>query len=140
MGVDRSSGGKQHWKLPIKKRGGDDLATSRHGRLGGAVIRALWGGRVQDDYLADALAVLGGWSREGQQLRRTLPLTDAQHAALTERIQVVADALSLRPQVRRLAGNTQIRLGCPEGDHLSEGEVLLAARIEDAYRAVTSDD
>lgn len=89
-----------------------------------------------DDYLSDALTLLDGWIREGRQISRTLPLDEAQHAALTERIKVAADTLQLRPQVRRLDGRTQIRLGAADGASLSAGEVTLAARIEDAYRAI----
>jgi len=90
------------------------------------------------DYLSDALALLGGWSREGREIRRVLRLDDAQHAALTERVKIVADALQLRPSIRRLEGYTQIRVGTPNGA-LTAGEVTLAARIEDVYRAVTGD-
>ena len=90
------------------------------------------------DYLSDALAVLGGWTHEGREIKRVLRLDDAQHAALTERVKVVADALQLRPTIRRLDGYTQIQVGTPTGV-LTAGEVTLAARIEDVYRAVTSD-
>ena len=45
------------------------------------------------DYLSDALALLGGWTRDGVQLKRTLVCDDSQHAALTERIKVAADTL-----------------------------------------------
>ena len=89
------------------------------------------------DYLTDALSLLDGWIRDGQEFRRTLPLDDTQHAALTERIKVVADALQLRPQVRRLDGHTQIRLRTPDDGSLSDGEVTLAARIEAMYRTLT---
>ncbi|MEU6024351.1 4a-hydroxytetrahydrobiopterin dehydratase [Micromonospora sp. NPDC047134] len=99
-------------------------------------MRALFGGRTKHDYLSDALTLLNGWTREGEQIRRTLVIDDSQHAALTERVKVVADALHIRPEIsRRSDHTTQIRVGhdnCP----LTEGEVLLAARIEDAYRAV----
>ncbi|SDX99074.1 Pterin-4a-carbinolamine dehydratase [Micromonospora pattaloongensis] len=103
-------------------------------------MRALWAGRSSRDYLSDALTVLTGWTRDGRQLKRTLILDEAQHAALTERIKVVADALHLRPEIRRLDGNTQIRLGSSDNDAITESDVTLAARIEDAYRTVTSDD
>src|SRR5688500_16464150 len=66
------------------------------------------------DYLSDALSVLQGWTRDGREIRRTLHLDDSQHAALTERMKVVADALQVRPDVRRLDGRTQIRLHTPE--------------------------
>jgi pterin-4a-carbinolamine dehydratase len=89
------------------------------------------------DYLTDALSLLQGWTREGREFRRVLRLDDSQHAALAERIKVVADALQLRPDVRRLDGNTQIRLCTPEGHQLSQGEVALAARIEAMYRTIT---
>lgn len=89
------------------------------------------------DYLSDALTVLAGWTRDGREIKRTLPLDDTQHAALTERIKVVADALQLSPQIRRHDGQTQIRLAAAEGNTLTAGAVTLAARIEDAYRAVT---
>jgi pterin-4a-carbinolamine dehydratase len=71
-------------------------------------------------------------------IKRILPLDDTQHAALTERIKVVADALQVHPHIRRSDGHTQIRLGTPDGNGPTAGEVTLAARIEDAYRAVTN--
>ncbi|GIJ26084.1 hypothetical protein Vqi01_12460 [Micromonospora qiuiae] len=99
-------------------------------------MRALFGGRAKHDYLSDALTLLNGWKREGEQIRRTLVIDDTQHAALTERVKVVADALHLRPDISRRADRTQICVG-HGSTPLTEGEVLLAARIEDAYRAVT---
>jgi len=104
--------------------------------LGGVALRSLWSGRPGRDYLSDALAQLEGWTHEGKQIRRTLALDDAQHAELTERIKVVADALRLRPDIRRLDGHTQIHIGSPNGGKITEGEVTLAARIEDAYRTI----
>ncbi|HEY0699013.1 MAG TPA: 4a-hydroxytetrahydrobiopterin dehydratase [Micromonospora sp.] len=101
-------------------------------------MRALWSSRTERDYLSDALALLGGWTREGRLIKRTLLLDDCQHAALTERIKVAADALRLRPEVRRLDGHTQIKITPQDGDELTEQEVTLAARIEDVYRAVTA--
>lgn len=89
------------------------------------------------DYLSDALTLLAGWNRGDREITRTLALDDAQHAALTERIKVVSDALRLRPEIRRLDGETQIRLGTPNGAGLTEGTVTMAARIEDAYRTIT---
>jgi 4a-hydroxytetrahydrobiopterin dehydratase len=89
------------------------------------------------DYLSDALALLTGWTREGRDIRRTLWLDEAQHAALTERVKVVADALQVRPSIRRLDGYTQIEVRTPTGA-LTPGEVTLAARIEDVYRSLTS--
>jgi 4a-hydroxytetrahydrobiopterin dehydratase len=89
------------------------------------------------DYLTDALSLLQGWTRDGRELRRTLRLDDSQHAALAERIKVVADALQMRPEIRRLNGHTQIKVCTREGNGLSDGQVRLAARIEDMYRAMT---
>lgn len=89
------------------------------------------------DYLTDALALLSGWSRDERAIQRTLRLDDTQHAALTERIKVAADTLELRPEISRLDGHTHIRLGAQEGGGLTAGEVTMAARIEDAYRAIT---
>jgi pterin-4a-carbinolamine dehydratase len=90
------------------------------------------------DYLHDALTLLAGWTLEGREIKRTLRIDDAQHAALTERIKVVADALQLRPNVRRLDGYTQIMVSRLDSAALTPGEVTLAARIEDAYRSVTA--
>jgi 4a-hydroxytetrahydrobiopterin dehydratase len=101
------------------------------------MMRVLFNGRAKHDYLSDALTLLTGWTREGEQIRRTLVIDDTQHAALTERVKVVADALRLRPEISRRADQTQIRVGHGDGEPLTEGAVLLAARIEDAYRAVT---
>jgi pterin-4a-carbinolamine dehydratase len=89
-----------------------------------------------EDYLIDALNLLAEWTRDGREFRRTLRTDDSQHAALTERIKVVADALQLRPQVRRLNGHTQIKLCTPDDGALSDGEVTLAARIEAMYRTI----
>ncbi|GGQ40898.1 4a-hydroxytetrahydrobiopterin dehydratase [Couchioplanes azureus] len=91
---------------------------------------------ARPDYLTDALAVLGGWTRDGVQLKRVLPCDDSQHAALTERIKVAADTLRLRPRIQRANGHTQILLGASDGGAITDGEVTLAARIEDAYRTV----
>ena len=88
------------------------------------------------DYLADALSLLKGWTRDGRDFRRVLRLDDAQHAALTERLKIAADALQLRPAVLRIDGDTQIRLMSNE-DRITQGEVALAARIEDLYRTIT---
>ena len=88
------------------------------------------------DYLTDALSLLHGWTRDGRELRRTLRLDDSQHAALAERIKVVADALQVRPDVRRLNGDTQIKVCTAEGTGLSDGQVRFAARIEDMYRTI----
>ena len=99
-------------------------------------MRARWSDDHRD-YLSDALALLQGWTRDGTEIRRTLHLDDSQHAALTERMKVVADALQVRPHVRRLDGRTQIRLRTPGTTSLTAGEVTLAARIEDLYRTIT---
>lgn len=93
--------------------------------------------RRRGDYLSEAFGLLSGWTRNGREISRTLELDDQQHAALTERIKVAADALQLRPQISRHNHETRIRLGVPPGGALTAGEVTMAARIEDAYRAVT---
>lgn len=90
----------------------------------------------RSDYLSDALTLLTGWTQDGDQLKRVLACDDSQHAALTERIKVAADTLRVRPSIRRLDGHTQICLGPNESNTITEGEVTLAARIEDAYRTV----
>ena len=90
------------------------------------------------DDLRDALGQLKEWVVDARGIRRTMRLDETQHAALTERIQVVADALELRPDVRRLNGLTHVRLRMPNPGALTADEVRLAARIEDAYRAVMS--
>jgi len=88
------------------------------------------------DHLRDALNQLRDWSGDAREIRRTLRLDDSEHADLTERIKIVADALQLRPDVRRLDGWTQIRLSSPDGNALTQSEVTLAARIDAACRAV----
>ena len=100
-------------------------------------MRAPWRDRPPADYLTDALSVLAEWSRDGRQLTRVLAIDDAQHAALTERIKVVADALQQSPNIRRRDGYTRIMLGAGDAGTLSAGTVTLAARIEHAYRTVT---
>jgi 4a-hydroxytetrahydrobiopterin dehydratase len=99
-------------------------------------MRASWD-TTRDDYLHDALTLLDGWTRHDRELTRTLPIDDSQHAALTERIQVAADALQCRPEIRRIDGQTRIRVSTPDSASLTDGAVALAARIETAYRTVT---
>lgn len=102
-------------------------------------MRALWRGRAErGDYLSDALTLLAGWTRDGTHIQRILTLDDAQHAALTERVKIIADVLHLRPEIRRIDGRTRIRVGPADGGTITDGEVTLAARIEDVYRAVTA--
>jgi pterin-4a-carbinolamine dehydratase len=91
------------------------------------------------DDLRDALGQLKEWTGDALEIRRTMRLDDAEHAALAERIRVVAEALEVEPMVRRLDGYTQVCLRTADGSALSAGEVRLAARIEDAYRSVTRD-
>ncbi|MBB2946087.1 pterin-4a-carbinolamine dehydratase [Actinoplanes lutulentus] len=55
---------------------------------------------------------------------------------MTERIKVAADTLHIRPSIRRVDGHTQICLGSSDGAAITDGEVTLAARIEDFYRTV----
>ena len=88
------------------------------------------------DYLSDAVSLLQGWTCEGRDFRRTLRIDDSQHAALIERIKIVADAVQVQPEVLRLEGCTQIRMRDPDGAALSRSEVALAARIEDLYRHI----
>jgi 4a-hydroxytetrahydrobiopterin dehydratase len=102
-------------------------------------MRALWNARARRDALSDALAQLTGWTREDRQLKRLFTLDDAQHAALTERVKVCADAMHLRAEIRRLDGHTQVKLPAEDGATITEDEVCLAARIEDAYRTVVDE-
>jgi 4a-hydroxytetrahydrobiopterin dehydratase len=90
------------------------------------------------DDLRDALGQLTEWTGDAREIRRSMRLDETQHADLTERIQVVAEAYDVRPDVRRRDGVTQVRLRTPDGGSLTSGEVTLAARIEDAYRSVTA--
>jgi len=100
-------------------------------------MRVPWRDDSRRDYLTDAMALLAGWSRDDRQMKRVFQIDDAQHAALAERIRVVADALQVFPSIRRLDGYTQVMVSFAAGSALTAGEVTLAARIEDAYRVVT---
>ena len=88
--------------------------------------------------LRDTLRQLTGWIRDSRELRRTLRLDESEHAALTERVKVVADALQVRPDIRRTNGQTQITLQAADGGVVTADEVRLAARIEDIYQSVRS--
>jgi 4a-hydroxytetrahydrobiopterin dehydratase len=93
---------------------------------------------LRRDDLRDALDLLKDWIGDAREIRRTMRLDETEHAALTERIKVVADALQVRPDVRRLNGYTEVWLRTSDGGALTAGQVNLAARIEDAYRSVTA--
>jgi 4a-hydroxytetrahydrobiopterin dehydratase len=92
--------------------------------------------RLGREDFRDALGQLKEWVREARELRRTMRLDESEHAALTERVKVVADALQLHPDIRRQNGQTQITLHAVEGGTVTADEVRLAARIEDIYHAV----
>jgi len=100
------------------------------------VKKTLWGTRPRRGYLDDALAILSEWDQTGEQVTRVLLLNEAQHALLTERIKVIADCLCLSPDIRRASGETTIRISPCESEILTDREVTLAARIEDAYRSL----
>jgi pterin-4a-carbinolamine dehydratase len=87
--------------------------------------------------LRDTLGQLTGWSRDPRELRRVLRLDDSEHAALTERVKVVADALRVHPVIRRAEGQTQITVRTADAGPTAD-EVRLAARIEDIYQSVRS--
>lgn len=90
------------------------------------------------EYLSDAFSLLAGWRRDGSEINRTLPLTDAEHAALTERVRVIADALQVWPRICRRDGITLIGIDAADSSELLPSEVQLAARIEDTYRSITN--
>lgn len=92
---------------------------------------------LSKDTLRDALSQLSEWIGDATEIHRSMRLDDSEHAAFTERLKVVADALQLRPDVRRLDGYTQVRVRSCDGGTLTTREVALAARIDVAYRAVT---
>jgi 4a-hydroxytetrahydrobiopterin dehydratase len=92
---------------------------------------------LNDEIVHNVLAQLDGWQGDVRGIHRTLDITDAEHADLTERIKVVADAMRLRPSLRRESGRTTIHLDPANGDRVGPAEVTLAARIESAYRSVS---
>ena len=93
-------------------------------------------GALGRDLLHDALSQLGGWSGDTHELRRTLEITESEHAALTEWAKIFSDALRLRPDIRRVDGRTHVRI-CDPDNGLTAREIALAARIEDAYQMLT---
>ena len=120
--------------LGSRRNGPVTLVTSRKQiSTGGSLVLPL----SRDD-LRDVLGQLKEWTGDINEIRRSMRLDETQHAALTERIQVVAEAYDLRPDVRRRNGLTEVCLRTPDGGALTAGEVTLAARIEDAYRSVTA--
>ena len=90
------------------------------------------------DDLRDALKQLKEWIGDNREIRRTMLLNDSEHADFAERVKVVSEALQVEPLVRRHDGYTQVCVRTPDGGALTAGEVRMAARIEDAYRSVTS--
>jgi 4a-hydroxytetrahydrobiopterin dehydratase len=118
--------------MTVRKQFGHKPATTLEVRMG-VVWRRGHGG----DYLSDALSQLTGWMRDGECIKRTLQLDDAQHVVLTERITVAADALGVRPHIRRLDGRTQIKVCHEDAGSLTPAEVGLAARIEAVYNQLT---
>jgi 4a-hydroxytetrahydrobiopterin dehydratase len=92
---------------------------------------------LNDEIVHNVLAQLDGWRGDAQGIHRDLDISDAEHAELTERIKVVADAMRLRPTLRREDNVTTIDLTPSTADRIGPAEVTLAARIESAYRSIT---
>ena len=92
---------------------------------------------LNDEIVHNVLAQLDGWRGDAHGIHRVLDLSDAEHAELTERIKVVADAMRLRPSLRREDGITTIDLTPSTADRIGPAEVTLAARIETAYRSIS---
>jgi 4a-hydroxytetrahydrobiopterin dehydratase len=129
--VDTQRNGRQDRDtktVTVRRRFGHKPATTLEVLMG-----VVWKRRARSDYLSDALSQLAGWIRDGECIKRTLQIDDSQHALLTERITIAADALGVRPQIRRLDGWTQIRLCHEAQGDLTPAEVGLAARIEAVY-------
>lgn len=93
--------------------------------------------RLNDEILHEALASLAGWQGDRHGIARTLEISDAEHAELTERVKVLADAMRLRPTLRRIDGQTSIEVDPVDGETLSTAQVALAARIEAAYHTIS---
>jgi|GEM_PF-767372 len=91
---------------------------------------------LNDEILREALAQLDEWQGDRRGIHRTLEITDSEHAELTERIKVVADAMRLRPDLHRSGDHTEIDLDPVDGEDLTTAQIALAARIEDAYRSI----
>ncbi len=91
---------------------------------------------LNDEILREALAHLNDWQGDRRGIRRTLPLSEAEHADLIERVKVVADAMHLRPELDRSDGITLIALEPVDGDQISTAQVALAARVEAAYQDI----
>lgn len=91
---------------------------------------------LNDEIVREALAQLDEWQGDRRGIHRSLEITDSEHAELTERIKVVADAMRLRPDLHRAGDHTEIDLGPVDGDMLSTAQIALAARIEAAYRSI----
>jgi len=119
--------------LPPPGPGMSELLVRRWEARCWAELEPARGVALYDDIMRDWPR---GWTRDGVQLKRELACDDSQHAALTERIKVAADTLHIRPSIRRLDGHTQILLGDRDAEAITDGEVTLAARIEDFYRTV----
>ncbi|MGA8116097.1 MAG: 4a-hydroxytetrahydrobiopterin dehydratase [Actinocatenispora sp.] len=92
---------------------------------------------LNDEILREALAHLASWHGDRRGIHRTLRISESEHADLIERIKVVADAMRLRPSLRREDGCTRIGLDPLDGDQISTAQVALAARIEAAYQHVS---
>ena len=80
-----------------RNKGATRRPQASNGCLGGVPMIARRRTTSSADYLSDAFALLAGWRRDGEEINRTLRIDDAQHAALTERITIIADALGVRP-------------------------------------------
>ncbi len=87
----------------------------------------------------DALVSLPGWRREDNALVKEVPVTDDAVDNLEAAVAAVADELDHHPQTDRGAGTLSFRLWTHTAGGVTEKDVVLAARIDQALSGTVQD-
>ncbi len=82
----------------------------------------------------DALTNLPDWSGTPERLTRTADLSDTEHAEVTGRIAVTADAMDHHPHVERADGQTRFALTTHSEGGVTNKDIALAAEIDTVIR------
>lgn len=94
--------------------------------------------RLSDEEVARGLRHLTGWSGDRHGIERTVQLPDDRIAPLVERVQREARAMNDHAHVERADGGVTFRLRTGREGIVTEPDLRLAERIDEAVAAVGS--
>lgn len=87
---------------------------------------------LDKDRIDTALESLPGWYYDDNKLVKQVPVADDSHNSLEKSVMEVADELNHHPEVERAPGVLRFQLWTHSAGGVTEKDVELAARIDQA--------